>query len=142
MSTTGSDADLFVTVRNLAPDGTEITVDGMDNPRTPVTGGWLRLSHRRLDPARSSREQPVHAHTDPEPVTPGRATEAVIDVGPTSMVFERGHRLALEIGSHDLPGAFPLLHNDAGDRVVGGTTTIHTGPAVRNALVVPVVPAE
>jgi hypothetical protein len=65
----------------------------------------------------------------------------VVEVGPTSMVFERGHRIAVQIGAHDLKGAFPLLHNDAADRRVGGVVHLHTGPDRRNMLLLPHIPA-
>ena len=141
LSCTEPDTDIFVTVRNLAPDGSEIVVDGLDNPQTPVTQGWLRLSHRQLDTVRSTPFRPIHRHQELLPVTPSEIVEVQIELGPTSMVFEKGHRLAVEIGSHDLKGSFPILHNDPADRKVGGTVTIHTGPTHRSSLLLPLIPS-
>ena len=134
------DTDLFVTVRDLDPDGNEVVVDGVDNPETPVTFGWLRLSHRELDPERSTPWRPVLRHTAAAVPEADEIVDVQIEVGPTSWVFQAGHRICVEIGSRDLPGAFPFLHNDKDDRRTGGTVTIHTGPGTHSALLLPVIP--
>ena len=46
------DTDLQVTLSEVRPDGNE----------TYVQNGWLRASHRRLDPARSTPLDPVPTH--------------------------------------------------------------------------------
>ncbi|MBV9230444.1 MAG: CocE/NonD family hydrolase, partial [Chloroflexi bacterium] len=52
ISSSTSDADLFVTLRAFAPDGSEVDFQGGLDPRTPLAQGWLRASHRRIDPVR------------------------------------------------------------------------------------------
>ena len=49
-----ADADLFLVLRVFDPDGEEVTFQGAIDPHTPVGQGWLRASHRKLDPALSS----------------------------------------------------------------------------------------
>ena len=46
-----TDADLFLVLRVFDPAGKEVTFIGSNDPRTPVGLGWLRASHRKLDPA-------------------------------------------------------------------------------------------
>ena len=48
------DADLFVAVRR-SPRRREVEFQGTVDPNTPMAQGWLRASHRKLDPARSCR---------------------------------------------------------------------------------------
>ncbi|HEY7649342.1 MAG TPA: CocE/NonD family hydrolase, partial [Methylomirabilota bacterium] len=50
VSSSTSDADLFLIVRVFDPDGRELTFFGSTDPNTPIANGWLRASHRRLDP--------------------------------------------------------------------------------------------
>jgi hypothetical protein len=46
VSADGGDADLFLTLRAFAPDGRELTFRGANDPRAPLSQGWLRLTHR------------------------------------------------------------------------------------------------
>lgn len=50
-----ADADLFLVVRAFSPDATQIVFQGANDPHVPVSQGWLRASHRALDPAQSWR---------------------------------------------------------------------------------------
>ena len=62
VSSSTTDADLFLILRVFAPDGSEVVFQGAQDPRTPIGQGWLRASHRKLDPARSlpiSRSTPT-----------------------------------------------------------------------------------
>lgn len=71
--------------------------------RVVVSKGYLRASHRALDPDRSAEHWPHHTHADPTPVEPGEINEYHIRFSPTSLVVESGHRLALELFATDLP---------------------------------------
>jgi predicted acyl esterase len=143
VSASASDADLFVVVRNLGPDGEEVTYQGAIPTAQHVAAayGWLRLSHRALDEAASTPWQPVHTHVDLAPVTPGEPVAVDVEIWPTSVVLAPGHRLVLEIRAHDDPGIAPFHHTHPGDRRWGGAMTVHTGPAHESYLVVPVIPA-
>jgi predicted acyl esterase len=60
------DADLFLTVRVFDPAGDEVLFQGAIDPKTPLAQGWLRTSHRALDPGRSTPHQPFHLHDAPD----------------------------------------------------------------------------
>jgi uncharacterized protein len=62
-----------------------------------VTKGWLKASHRELDPQRSTLERPYHPHTRSVPVKPGEITEYAIEIRDTCYVFKKGHKLQLSI---------------------------------------------
>ena len=72
VSSTTSDADLFVTVQAFAPDGREVEFPGTVDPHTPLAQGWLRCSHRKLDPKKSLPYRPYHTHDEKWPLVPGR----------------------------------------------------------------------
>ena len=54
------DMDIFATIRNIAPDGSDVFELGQQSQPVPVAKGWLRASHRRLDPALSRPYRPYH----------------------------------------------------------------------------------
>ena len=58
VSSSTEDADLFIIVRVFDPDGKELTFMGSTDPHTPIANGWLRVSHRALDPEKSTFYRP------------------------------------------------------------------------------------
>ena len=53
LSSSTKDADVFLVLRVFDDKGKEVTFIGSNDPRTPIANGWLRASHRKLDPERS-----------------------------------------------------------------------------------------
>src|SRR4051795_13384558 len=53
ISSSTNDADIFLVLRVLDPIGLEVVFRGAMDAHTPIAQGWLRASHRRLDPKRS-----------------------------------------------------------------------------------------
>jgi len=159
-SSSTTDADLFVVLRVFDPRGREVDFQGALDPHTPIGQGWLRASHRRLDPQLSTEWRPYHSHDRAEPLSPGVVYELDVEIWPTSLVVPAGHRIALTILGKDfersepglqmktfanpMRGAGPFLHTDPEDRppaVFAGKTTIHTGGARASYLLLPVIPA-
>ncbi len=155
-----ADADLFLVVRAFSPTGDELTFQGALDPNTPIANGWLRASHRRLDPARSRPYQPYHPHDAVEPLEAGRVYELAIEILPTCIVLPAGFRLALSVRGKDYEyqgpagefaqtfvyagrGVGPFTHNDPAMRppeLFGGTVTVLTGPEHPSSLLLPVIP--
>lgn len=154
VSTATTDMDLFVTLRVFDPTGMEVTFVGANDPKAPVSQGWLRVSHRRIDPARSRPYKPVHPHDGTQPVVPGEVYEVDVEIWPTSIVVPAGYRLALTIGGKDfersdaeglMKGSGIFLHNDPADRpsdIFGGINTVHAGGERASYLLMPLVPAR
>ena len=161
VSSETEDADIFAVVRVFDADGDEVTFQGAIDPHTPVAQGWLRASHRGLDPDLSLPYRPYHSHREKAPLIPGQVYELDIEVWPTSIVIPAGYRLGLTIRGNDyryegdlgesrletfkneLTGCGPFLHDDSIDRpvdVFGGSVTVHTGPGSPSRLLVPVIP--
>jgi uncharacterized protein len=160
VSSDTKDADLFLVLRLFDPEGTEIVFKGTVDPHTPISQGWLRASHRKVDPERSSEWRPYHPHDAVEELTPGEIYELDVELWPTGIVIPEGYRMQLQVRGRDyeyppslenkstigwfpLTGCGPFLHTDAGDRppeVFGKDVTIHTGGAHGSYLLVPVIP--
>ncbi len=159
ISSTAADADLFLTVRAFAPDGTEHLIVGAVEPNAPLAQGWLRASHRKLDPQASTPYQPVHSHQEIQLLEPNAVYALEVEIWPMCFVFPKGYRLVLTVGSsdfeHDLSGPYPqiygksmrgssvLLHDHPEDRTAerfAGQTTVHTGGKYASFLLLPVIP--
>jgi predicted acyl esterase len=74
-------------------------------PEREVSRGWLKASHKALDPERSKPWKPWHRLTRDaqQPIVPGEINEYTIEMMSTANLFRRGHRICLEITSLDLP---------------------------------------
>jgi predicted acyl esterase len=138
------DMDLFVALQKLDRDGNEVGFTFYAfYENGPVALGWLRVSHRALDPERSTAERPVHLHTHEERLAEGECVPVDIEFWPFSTRFEAGESLRLVIAGSDiyrkeegvmLP--FPL-HEDTRNR---GTHIVRTGGGYDSSLLLPVIP--
>jgi len=162
VSSSTADADLFLVFRVFTPDLREVTFMGAIDPHTPIAQGWLRASHRKLDPKLSREYRPYHAHDRKQPLKPGQVVELEVEIWPTSIVVPAGHRIALTVRGKDyewqkttgaklsnfkneLTGCGPFLHNDPRDRpakVFGGKVTLHCGGRYAAYLLLPIVPRK
>jgi predicted acyl esterase len=160
VSSSTSDADLFVVFRVYAPDGEEVVFMGAIDPHTPIAQGWLRASHRKLDLRLSTDYRPYHAHDEAQPLKPGAIVPLDIELWPTSIVVPVGYRIAFTVRGRDyewrkstgarlsnfkneLLGCGPFLHDDARDRprdMFGGKVTLHCGGVHDASILVPVIP--
>ncbi|MPZ89329.1 MAG: CocE/NonD family hydrolase [Nitriliruptorales bacterium] len=161
VSSSTSDADLFLVVRLFDPDGDEVTFEGSTDPNTPIANGWLRASHRALDANRSRPWQPYHPHDRVEPLEPGEICELNVEIVPSCVVVPPGYRLGLSVRGKDYEyggkldeygetfyyatrGTGGMTHNDPDNRpvdVFGGTVTLHTDPKRPSHLLLPVIPS-
>ena len=162
VSSSTTDADLFVVLRVFSPDGEEVVFQGAIDPHTPIAQGWLRASHRKLDHSLSEPWRPYHSHDQIEALTPGLPVELDIEVWPTSIVVPAGYRIGLSLRGKDyeyphasgerlsnfkneLRGCGPFLHDDPLDRpadVFGGETTLHTGADQPAYVLLPIIPSK
>jgi uncharacterized protein len=161
LSSSTTDADVFVVLRVFAPDGQEVVFQGALDPHTPIGQGWLRASHRKLDRALSTDYRPYHTHDERWPLTPGEPVELDVEIWPTSIVVPPGYRIAITVRGKDyeypgpgarlsnmkneMKGCGPFLHDDPRDRppeIFGGRNTLHVGPDRPCHVLLPIVPPE
>jgi predicted acyl esterase len=159
LSSDSTDADVFLALRVFDPGGKEVTFIGSNDPRTPVGLGWLRASHRKLDPNETLPYRPWHSHDEAWPMEPGKPAELDIEIWPTSIVVPPGHRLALTVRGKDyevdgsdggfanamypMKGVGPFTHTDPSDRppaIFGGTNMLHFAVDKMPYLLLPIIP--
>jgi predicted acyl esterase len=129
------DADLFVGIRKFDATGAEVHFFGYQGASNDIVAkGWLRLSERELDPARSTPEQPWHAHHSMQKVSPGDIVAVEIEILPSSTLFEAGSSLRLDVEGRELID-YPGFGHD--DTVNDGDHRIHTGGRYNSYLLVP-----
>jgi len=161
---TTADMDVFATVRLIDPMGRDVTFQGGTDPWQPLSEGILRVSHRALDPIKSTEYRPYHSHLATEPMVPGQLYEIDIDLRPLSIVVPKGYRLAVTVEGqdwtldgvqtirakdYDLPGAeegarptAPGSHPFRDPTLYGGTNTVATGAGHESYLLLPYIPAN
>jgi len=138
VASTTEDMDLFATLRNIDRDGNDVWEIGQQQQPVPVAKGWLRVSHRKLDPKLSLPYRPYHAHDERLPLRPREIVRVEVEIWPTCMVFARGHRIRLDIQPCDGVGSAPYTHYSADYNA--GTNTLYTGGNMASYLLLPVIP--
>ncbi len=136
------DMDLFVAVQKVDQQGEIVPFSFFNSLEDgPVALGWLRVSHRELDEARSSPGQPWHPHLREERLTPGEVVAADIEIWPSGTRFRTGEQLRLIIQGSDIytypPGVVNVGHSQTRN---AGSHIIHTGGRHDSHLLIPVVP--
>jgi len=140
VSSTSEDMDLFLTLRNFDAAGNEVMETGQQGTPVPVAKGWLRVSHRELDPALTLPYRPYHKHQRRQFLKPGEIVQVQVEIWPTSMVFKKGHRLRLDVQPRDGVGSQSYMHYHADYNT--GTNTIYAGGEYESYLLLPVIPAK
>ena len=160
VSSSTTDADLFLVVRAFGRQGDEVIFQGALDSYSALSKGWLRASQRQLDPVLSTPYRPYHTHDEIQPLTPGETYQLDIEIWPTCVVLPGGYRVALTVQGTDwkfpgvvnagrllnfgvpLQGSGPFQHNDPVDRpadIFSGHTTVHTGGDRASWLQLPIV---
>jgi putative CocE/NonD family hydrolase len=141
LSVVGNDSDLFVQVAD------EDTATG---EMKFLTRGWLKASHRKIDPELSDYSdvdprnrhfmyRPFRPHTEAEPVPPGEPVDYKIEVWPTAHVFRPGHRLVVVVTA---PPAIDSNYSFATQTTQPASvnTLIYNDPAYPSRITLPQLP--
>lgn len=154
-----ADMDIFAALRLIDPQGRDVAFVGNSDPNVPLDLGYLRVSHRAVEPSNASAYLPFHPHLTAEPMTPGQFYSADVEfIEPTSIVIPKGYRLALTIRGKDfgygpdanivhaddyrLPdaqnsGLFFAAHAGRDTALYGGINTVATGGKHASYLLLP-----
>ncbi len=107
--------------------------------------GWLRVSHRELDPARSKPHQPFLTHQREQRLEPGEIVPAEIEIWPSSTLFRAGEQMRVIVMGKDTfnppadqPGIGIAIHPVTRN---AGRHILHTGGRYDSHILVPVIPA-
>jgi predicted acyl esterase len=122
VSSETDDMDLFAFLRKTRPDGKVET----------ATRGILKVSHRKLDTQLSTPARPYHSHDVEQKLRPGEVVKVEVEIWPTSMVYEKGSRIRLDVQPHDGQHYFSAYHLQK--------NTIYTGADRASYVLLPIVP--
>jgi len=161
VSSATTNADIFAVLGVYDPQGKEVVFQGALDPHTPVAQGWLRASHRKLDPKLSLPYRPYHTHDEDQPLKPGEVYELDVEIWPTCIVVPKGYRVVLTVRGKDyiyageaatlsnmknpMRGCGPFEHDDPTDRppaIFDTQVTLHFGAQRPASVLLPVIPPE
>jgi predicted acyl esterase len=133
ISSSSTDVDLFLVLHLYDADGTEVLFEGATEPKHPLSQGWLRASHRALDPERTLPHRPAHPHDAAVPLVPGETYELDIEVWPTCIVVPPGHSIGLSVQGGDFDHGGKGLPTPYGVAMRGSGVNVHDDPVARSA---------
>jgi len=149
------DTNWIACLKDVGPDVSVRTVREGERERPgtlaarELTRGWLKASHRALDPERSKPWRPWHPLTRKArmPVKPHQINEYAIEILSTANLFRKQHRICLEISCLDLPTGVAGATNAeyVPYHVASSKTTLHKiyHDAIRPShLLLPIIPLE
>lgn len=139
------DMDLFASVQKFDAAGELVNFYYITRFRFGhAARGWLRVSHRELDEAKSKPYQPYHPHGREELLHPGEIVPVEIEIWPSSTLFRAGEQMRVVVMGKDPfppsrdPGVGIALHPVTRN---AGTHVIHTGGRYDSHILLPVIPA-
>lgn len=74
--------------------------DSVTGYRTLLSCGYLKCSHRELDPS-GTEHRPKNVHTKDVPVEPGKVYDYIFELAPVDNLFKKGHQIEVEFKTMD-----------------------------------------
>jgi putative CocE/NonD family hydrolase len=124
ISSETDDADVIARLSKVNPDG---SIEA-------VSDGVLKVSHRKLDPKLSRPDRPFHAHDVEQKLKKGDVVPVEVEIRTTSMIFQKGTRIRVDVLPHDNEQYFAVYHI--------GNNTIYTGGSRASYILLPIVPPK
>jgi predicted acyl esterase len=147
VSSTSADMDVFASLRVLDPNGREIRYESLVPPVDPAfihpTGhGLLKVSHRKIDEARSTEYWPVQTHleSDYAPLVDGEVVAIEVGLNPSTALIPKGSRLRIDIQPSSPSGLTSRAYDESYH--AGATNAVYTGPDHPSYVQLPIVPAR
>ena len=150
-----TDTNWIVILKDVGPDVSVRTAREGENeipdnlPERELTRGWLKASHRALDPERSKPWKPWHPFTREaqKPVVPDEINEYAIEILATANLFKKGHRICVDITCTDVPTGTAFFTNVEyiPYHICSSKTTLHKiyhNERYPSHLLLPVIPME
>ncbi|KAH8695645.1 Alpha/Beta hydrolase protein [Talaromyces proteolyticus] len=146
MSSSTEDADVVVTLWAVDENGA-VVPHSSDGQPEPIAKGFLRVSHRITDPAKTLPERPWHSHTKEDNLLlkPGEVVRIEVEIFPAAARVRRGWKLRLDVTpteeQPDIAGYKPLdMRVWYSETHPEGQNYIHVGEQYDNYIACPVVP--
>ena len=147
VSSTSYDMQIHATVRVVDENNVDVPYTAgnkLMGRLFPVGWGALKVSHRKLDPAKSTIYRPWHTHLkkDHQPLTPGEIVETEVEIWPTTALIRKGHRIRLNVQPANGEGIMGRIYDLDEAYQRGASNTIYTGPDHPCYLQLPVIPPK
>jgi predicted acyl esterase len=145
VSSSTDDMNIFASVRNIDPDGKEVTYSprSINAERPPAAKGWLRVSQRKLDTKLSLPYRPYHTHDEEQKLKPGEVVKVEVEIWPAGMVFKKGARIRLDVQPTDGKGADNARHTlTEAESLTPVTNSVYTGGDHASYLLLPIIPTK
>jgi predicted acyl esterase len=93
VSSSSADMGIFATLRVLDENGQEVFYHTPPSAPSPITLGFLKVSHRKLDAKHSSSFQPYHTHSaaDYQPLAANEKVQVEVELWNDTAVVKKGH---------------------------------------------------
>ena len=148
VSSTSEDMDLFLALRIIDERDREVhyggaTTVGFPTRNYPLAKGWLRVSHRKTDPARSTDYTVKHTHlqADYAPLENGEIVPVEVEIIPNTALIRKGWRIRLDVQPFD-GVAHGARHGYEASFHDGASNRLYTGPDHLSYVQLPIVPAR
>ena len=119
LSSTATDTDVIARL-------TEVPATGPGGRPSVITKGWLRASHRGIDPELSGPREPILVNRDPRKLTPGEIVELRVPLMHAAQTVARGSRLRVEIANGDSLFTDPIFSHTYTPNKIGRDTIHHS----------------
>lgn len=141
------DMDIFVGLKKYDRRGNEVLLPDFNHIENgQVANGWLRVSHRELDPDKSPRYQPVQKHKRLLKLSKGEIVPVEIEILPSSILLKDGESLVLVIKGSEIvtedSSTYASKRYGHKETVNKGTHSIYIGGEYDSHLLVPVIPGK
>ena len=139
------DMDIFTGVKKYDRRGNEVYMGDFNHIETgAVTYGWLRVSHRELDPENSTEYQPVHTHVREQKLQMGEIVPVEIELWASGTLFHAGETLELIVKGSEIVKD-ESCHTDPkryehNETLNVGRHIIYTGGDYDSHLLIPIIP--
>ena len=148
ISSSAPDADVVVFLWAVDERGDIVPYSSKNQPE-PLAKGFLRASHRKIDPLKSLPERPFHTHLkeDNAPLSTGEVVQVDVELFPAAARIKKGWKLRVDIiPSEDQPDIprykAPEMRVWYSEGREEGTNTVHLGAGHENYVLCPVVPRK
>lgn len=127
VSSQQKDTDFMVALHDVYPDGKVMYLQR----------GFLRASHRALDPKESTAHRPVPLHSRVEELEPGKIYELKFSLIPLGHVIRKGHSLEVAILA---PPTMPLPNWGFAPVMLPGINTVYHSAEHPSSIELPLIP--
>ena len=146
VSSSSSDMDIDAAVRVIDSNNREVDYAGPPDLTDaanvyPLSLGWLKVSHRKLDTKLSTEYAPRHTNTEADyaPLKNNEVVPVEVLLWPDTGVVRKGDRIRVDVQPRDGCGSEHHFYDPSYH--TGAQNTVYTGPQHLSYVQLPLIPA-